>query len=150
MVTARVAHHVWIERRQQLDRCCRRLLADPLHVGGQQVGSPALNRDWDKLTPQPGPRGLADPRPVAPPPGKVFLGRGTIGFQVATRDLDEGQIGVDLSPGAQPLLGTDEGHTLATRWAEAEKAAARDGFENHAPTRLHDLTDAPRASLRHS
>src|SRR6266550_2309755 len=140
-------HDVGIKRGQELNRWRDRLLTDPIRVWRQKVGASAFDVDRDDVTSQAGPCCLPNSGPVAPPTREVFLGRRSVGSQVSACNLDQRLIRVNVAPGPQPYLGPDEGHALAARWPEAQKAAARGGLENRAPARLHDVADVRRSSL---
>src|SRR6266850_3517460 len=151
MVTARVAHDVWIKPGKELNRSCGWLLADSRHIGLEQVGRMPIDRDRHEVTGQPRPCSVAYAGPGTPPAREVAFGRRAVRVQVAARDFGQRRIGIHFAPGAQPRLGPDEGHALASRGAEAKETPARDRLEYAAPSGFHRRLNplgAPLPNLR--
>src|SRR5712691_8167361 len=95
------------------------------------------------------PCGVADPRPLTPPPDEVVLRRRPIGAQVAARQLRQRSFGIRLAPGAEPLLWPHQRDVLAAARAEAQKTPAGDWLEEAAPAGLQRQLNSLRPTLPH-
>lgn len=123
-----MSKEVRVEQRKELNRGSRRRRREGIEVAGEHLRPRAFNRNRDQLRLQPCPGRRSDARPVAPPAGEVQLAGGPVGPQVASRDFDQGRVGIDLAPGAKPLFWPDEGDALTATRSEGQQAVRAAGL----------------------